>query len=176
MRHPRLLIGGISLGLAAWAVVLWMQMSPSKDLSRLQASVAVRSTTKAATGTSPAALYATACASCHQSAGEGRFPVFPPLAGSPWVNGAPDRLVALTLHGLSGPIDVNAVGYSGLMPGFAHLSDREIAEVLSYVRNSWGNEASRLTEADVSAVRMRTGDRRAPWTAAELRTDSETHP
>ena len=172
MGRPRLLIGGISLGLAAWAAVLWMRISPSTDLTRLQAPVAVRSTTKAA-GNSPATLYATACASCHQSAGEGRFPVFPPLAGSPWVNGDPDRLIALTLHGLSGPLDVNAVGYSGLMPGFAHLSDRELAEVLSYARNSWGNKASRLTEADVSAVRMRTGDRRTPWTAAELRTDGE---
>ena len=172
MGHPRLLIGGISLGLAAWATVLWMQISPSTDLTRSQAPGAVRSVATEA-GNSPAALYATACASCHQSAGEGRFPVFPPLAGSPWVNGDPDRLVALTLHGISGPIDVNTVGYSGLMPGFPHLSDREIAEVLSYVRNSWGNETSRLTEADVSAVRMRTGDRRTPWTAAELRTDGE---
>jgi mono/diheme cytochrome c family protein len=175
MGHPRLLIGGISLGLAAWAAVLWMQISPSTDLTRSQAPVAVRSVAIEA-GNSPTALYATACASCHQSAGEGRFPVFPPLAGSPWVNGDPDRLVALTLHGISGPIDVNAVDYSGLMPGFAHLSDRELAEVLSYVRKSWGNEASRLTEADVSAVRMRTGDRRTPWTAAELRTGGEASP
>jgi mono/diheme cytochrome c family protein len=90
------------------------------------------------------------------------------LAGSPWVNGEPDRLVALTLHGLSGPIAINGVDYAGLMPGFSHLSNREMADVLSHVRSTWGNNAPPLTEADVAEVRTRTAERRFPWTAAEL--------
>ncbi|GAB3363419.1 hypothetical protein GCM10027431_02590 [Lysobacter rhizosphaerae] len=175
MGRHRLLIGSLFVGLAAWAVVLWTQISPPTDLARLKAPVAVRSSA-ASRRITPAELYATTCASCHQSAGQGRFPVFPPLAGSPWVKGEPDRLAALTLHGLSGPVDVNGVDYAGLMPGFTHLNDREIAEVLNYVRTSWGNNAASLTEADVAAVRTRTGDRRIPWTAAELAADDETNP
>jgi mono/diheme cytochrome c family protein len=175
MGRHRVLIGSLSLGLAAWAAVLWMQISPSTELIRSKAPVALRSSAATARIT-PAELYATSCANCHQDAGQGRFPVFPPLAGSPWVNGAPDRLVAITLHGLSGPLTVNEVDYSGLMPGFTHLDDREMAQVLSYVRSSWGNNAPPLTEADVAAVRTRTGDRRIPWTAAELAPDGETHP
>jgi mono/diheme cytochrome c family protein len=167
MGRHRFPIESLFLGLAAWAVVLWMQISPSTDLTRLKARVAERSSA-ANRRITPAELYATACANCHQVAGQGRFPAFPPLAGSPWVKGDPDRLVALTLHGLSGPIEVNDVDYSGLMPGFTHLDDREIVEVLNYVRTSWGNNAPPLTEADVAAVRTRTGERRIPWTAAEL--------
>ena len=175
MGRHRHLIGSLCLGLGAWGAVLWMHISPSTDLSRFKAPIAVQPAPRRE-GASSAALYATSCASCHQSAGQGRFPVFPPLAGSPWVNGEPDRLVAITLHGLSGPVEVNGVAYSGLMPGFNHLSDREIAEVLSHVRGSWGNEAPSLTEAEVTAVRARTGDRRVPWTATELSADGEANP
>ncbi|MBF6025438.1 c-type cytochrome [Lysobacter niastensis] len=167
MRDHRLTLWSLSLGLAVWAVLPWMRTNPAKDLTRLQASAPVRAAVVDATR-SPARLYASSCASCHQSQGEGRFPVFPPLAGSPWANGDPDRLIAITLHGLSGPVDVNGIGYSGLMPGFSHLSDREVADVLTHVRGSWGNDAPPVTEADVAAVRSRTVDRRPPWTTKEL--------
>jgi mono/diheme cytochrome c family protein len=156
MAHHRFLIGSLALGLAAWAVVLCMQIRPSTVLTRSQLPVAMR--TAATMDRSPATLYSTACANCHQREGQGRYPVFPPLAGSPWVNGESDRLIAITLHGLSGPIEVNDVQYAGLMPGFTHLSDREIADVLSHVRRSWGNDAPPIAEADVAAVRARASD------------------
>jgi mono/diheme cytochrome c family protein len=159
----------LALGLIIWGVVLWLHRSPAANLpAELRAAPPAR-TSMAATIRSPARSYETACASCHQAGGEGRFPVFPPLAGSPWVSGDPDRLVALTLHGLSGPVDVNGVNYSGLMPGFANMSDHEIAEVLSRVRTSWGNDAPPISEAEVAAGRMRMAYRRIPWTATELR-------
>lgn len=169
------MIFSLVLGLAAWAAMLSMRMSPATDLARLQGAgpegLAVTVSERSA-----ADLYAAACASCHQNRGEGRFPVFPPLSGSPWVNGDPDRLIALTLRGLSGPIVVNGVEYSGLMPGFAHLSDREVARVLNHVRSAWGNNGGPLREADVAAVRARTADRRVPWTAAELQAAGEVRP
>lgn len=167
MRHYRLMIFALGLGLAAWGVVLWLRINPAADIARLQ-KPATQQPALRIPGRSAAELYATACAACHRNRGEGRFPVFPPLAGSPWVSGDPGRLVAITLHGLSGPIEVNGVGYSGLMPGSPHLDDGEIAEVLTYVRSSWGNAAAPITSTDVAAVRVQTSDRRSPWTATEL--------
>lgn len=158
MQVDRVTLWSVAFGLAAWAVVLCMHVNPASDLARLRASAPTR-TTVAGTIRSPATLYAMSCANCHQANGEGRFPVFPPLAGSPWVVGEKDRLIAVTLHGLDGPIEVNGVDYSGLMPGFAHLSDREIAALLTHVRSEWGNRAPPITEADVAAVRMRTSTR-----------------
>ncbi|ODS90386.1 MAG: hypothetical protein ABS45_16045 [Comamonas sp. SCN 65-56] len=158
---------GLALGLAAWAAVLWMRMNPTLDTARLQAPAAGTSVPPAPRR-SGSQLYAAECSSCHQNRGEGRFPVFPPLAGSSRANGDPYRLAAITLHGLSGPIEANGVRYSGLMPGLAHLNDEEIATVLNHVRSSWGNAAAPLQAADVAAVRGLTSRRHAPWTAAEL--------
>lgn len=165
--HRHLKLVGLGVGLTAWAIVAGMRTHPATDLSSLQARA---SDTDVAIGTaqSPERLYTDSCASCHQAQGQGRFPVFPPLAGSPWVNGDSDRLIALTLHGVSGPIDVNGVEYSGLMPGFAHLSDRELAAVLTYSRSAWGNRAPPVSESEVAAVRSATSRRRVPWSAAEL--------
>lgn len=163
-----------ALGLVAWAVVLWMRVPPAADLAPLQASASAR--VSVVFTPSGEQLYATACAGCHQASGEGRFPVFPPLAGSPWVNGDSDRLVAATLHGISGPISVNGMDYSGLMPGFSHLDDQEIAEVLTHVRSAWGNRAAPIAASEVAAVRMATADRRTPWSAEELAPADEDAP
>jgi mono/diheme cytochrome c family protein len=151
MRPSKLLFPGMAIGLLAWAVILGMRLNPTTNLSRLTrpgAGTQARVETQSA-----AQLYAMSCANCHQSQGQGRFPVFPPLAGSPWVTGDAGQLVSLALHGRSGPMSVNGVAYSGLMPAFDHLSDQELALVISYTRRSWGNDASQLSEADVAAIR-----------------------
>nr|WP_255657109.1 cytochrome c [Lysobacter lactosilyticus] len=134
-----------------------MRLNPAVNRSVLQAPVAA-ARTKAPTA---AELYATSCANCHGSRGEGRFPVFPPLAGSPRVTGDPARLASIALNGMSGPIEVNGVAYDGLMPAFDHLDDRELALVLSHVRRSWGNDASEMTEADIAWIRGATVKGRA---------------
>lgn len=167
MTVPRVMLAGLLLGLATWAVVLGMELNRATNLSTLRTPA----TGQAAPATrvlSGPTLYAANCASCHQNRGEGRFPVFPPLANSSRVNGDPHPLMAITLHGLSGPIEANGVRYSGLMPGLPHLTDDEIAAVLNHVRSSWGNNAAPLGAADVAAVRGLTAARRTPWTAAEL--------
>ena len=103
------------------------------------------------------------CITCHQENGLG-LPAaqFPPLAGSEWVTGDPDRLIALTLHGLLGPIDVKGKHYLGLVPmtPFKGLSDDEIASVLTFVRNSFGNKASMVTPEQVNNVRDATKDQK----------------
>jgi mono/diheme cytochrome c family protein/glucose/arabinose dehydrogenase len=99
------------------------------------------------------------CITCHQADGRG-LPAaqFPPIAGTRWVNGNEERLIRLTLHGLLGPIEVEGQSYPGLVPmtPFRGLGDEEIAAVLTYVRNSFGNEAPPVTPEAVRKVREAT--------------------
>jgi mono/diheme cytochrome c family protein/glucose/arabinose dehydrogenase len=111
------------------------------------------------------------CATCHQADGQG-LPAaqFPPLAKSIWVTGRPERLIRLTLHGLMGPIEVNGVKYPGQVPmtAFKGLSDREIAGVLTYVRNSFGNRATAITPEQVARERAATKNQQGFLVPADL--------
>jgi mono/diheme cytochrome c family protein len=114
-----------------------------------------------------AAVYAQRCQACHQAAGAGMPPSFPPLAGSSWAAGPPEIPIRIVLHGLQGPIEVAGQTYQGAMPAWgAILSDAEIAAVVSHVRSFPGNEAAPVDAASVARVRAEPRD--APWTAAEL--------
>ena len=101
------------------------------------------------------------CITCHQPDGKG-LPAaqYPSIAKSPWVQGNPERLIRLTLHGLFGPIEVNGTKYQGLVPmtPFKGLSDEEVAAVLTYVRNSFGNQASPILPEQVKSTREKTKD------------------
>lgn len=116
----------------------------------------------------------TACAACHQANGLGVPPAFPPLAGSEWVTGSEERLIRILLHGLEGPIEVKGQTYVGLMPAFGaggayNWNDQRIAEVLTYIRAEWGNEASPITAEQVTAIRTgAAAGRTKAWTAEEL--------
>ncbi len=111
------------------------------------------------------------CITCHQADGQG-LPAaqFPPIAKSNWVSGNPERLIRLSLHGLMGPIEVNGVKYPGQVPmtAFKGLSDDELAGVLTYVRNSFGNVAAPIQPAQVAQVRAATKDRASFYTPDEL--------
>ncbi len=99
------------------------------------------------------------CATCHQPDGKGLDPAFPPLTDSIFVHGDPERLIKLTLHGLMGPMEVNGKKYNGQVPMTPFggiLSDQEIANVLTYVRNSYGNKAASITPEQVKKVRDAT--------------------
>ena len=100
------------------------------------------------------AVYAT-CAACHQPTGMGMAPVFPPLAGSNWVNSlSNEELAKLTLYGLQGEITVNNQKFSGMMPGQGMmLDDQKIADVLTFVKNSWENSGGYVSAGEVKAVR-----------------------
>jgi len=102
------------------------------------------------------------CVTCHQPDGQGLPDSgFPPIAGTQWTNGDPDRLIKLTLNGLFGPIEVKGKKYPGQVPmtPFASLlNDEEIASVLTYVRNSFGNQSSPIQPAHVKKVREEMKD------------------
>lgn len=109
------------------------------------------------------------CASCHQDNGAGVPGVYPPLAGSEWVNGSPEALVRIVLHGLNGRVTVRGAEYSGEMPSWLHLRDRQIAAVLTYIRASFGNQAGPVADTLVAEARKQTAGRSQTWTAPELK-------
>lgn len=112
------------------------------------------------------------CSTCHQPNGFGlQSSGFPPLAASEWVNQSPDRLIKLTLKGLVGPIQVKGVQYPGQVPMTPYenmLKDEEIAAVLSYVRNSFGNQSGFISPKDVQRVRALDRDKKDFYTAEAL--------
>lgn len=112
------------------------------------------------------------CAGCHQPDGNGGVAQnCPPLAGSDWVNVKdPERLIRLLLKGATGPITVNGKTWSGgSMLAFEDmLSDAEIAAVLSYIRNNWGNRNPLVEGAKVARVRAAIKDKKGYYSADEL--------
>jgi glucose/arabinose dehydrogenase len=112
-------------------------------------------------------IYLAHCATCHQGQGGGVPGEFPPLTNSDWVSGDKGRLIAMVLHGLEGPIEINGDLYDELMPGFAFLDDEDIAALLTFVRTSFGNTAEPVHDSEVRLVRN-SEDRESPWQASEL--------
>lgn len=99
------------------------------------------------------AIYNMYCAACHQRDGEGAPGRFPPVARAEWVTGDKQRLIAVILKGLDGPIEVRGERYNTAMPGHGFLSDKQIAQVASYVRQSFGNDADAVSAREVAKVR-----------------------
>jgi nitrite reductase (NO-forming) len=97
-------------------------------------------------------VYQQNCAACHQGAGTGIPGAFPPLAGSDFLLSNPERAISILLNGLSDPITVNGQDYKGVMPA-VQLSDEKIANVLSYILNSWNNNGGEITPQQVGAKR-----------------------
>ena len=123
-------------------------------------------------------IYATICAACHQPHGGGSAGVAPPLAGSDWVSGPPERLARVVLHGLYGPVEISGQRWNLHMPGLGaldSLTDEKIASVLSYVRRAWGNSAAPVEPALVASVRKETAGRTFPWRAEELGFQNAAH-
>ncbi len=114
------------------------------------------------------------CATCHLPHGKGNANAYPSLVGSPWINGSEERLIKMTLHGLWGKMTVNGKTYDparGVPPMTAFrnlLKDEELAAVLTFVRNTWGNKAAPVTLASVKMVREQTIDRTIFWKPDEL--------
>jgi nitrite reductase (NO-forming) len=111
--------------------------------------------TGGASGASPergVAVYRAVCSTCHQSEGQGLGDVFPPLAGSDTLMDK-ERAIRIVLGGLSGPVVVKGKTYNGVMPPLTHLSDGEIADVLTFVRSSFGNRGGAVREEEVATAR-----------------------
>jgi mono/diheme cytochrome c family protein len=114
------------------------------------------------------AVYSRTCIACHQPTGKGLPPVFPSIAETPIVVGNPELPIKFILQGLIGPITVGGMTYNSVMPPVAGVSDGDIADVLTYVRQSFGNKGNPVSVDQVKAVRTATAGRTAMWTTAEL--------
>ena len=114
-------------------------------------------------------LYERHCAVCHGDDGQSTSARYPPLVDTRWVVGDKRRPILVTLHGLRGPIEVRDRTYNEIMPGFGtRLSNAEIAELLTYIRTSWGNDATEIDADDVADIRREHRLDRSPWTAEQL--------
>jgi glucose/arabinose dehydrogenase/mono/diheme cytochrome c family protein len=98
-------------------------------------------------------IFSLYCATCHQKDGKGASGRFPPLAGTDWVTGDKKRLIGILLNGLDGAIEVNGETYINAMPQHSFLKDEEIANVLTYIRQNLGNNATEVTANEVAEVR-----------------------
>ena len=99
------------------------------------------------------ALFAGTCSTCHQAEGQGLEGVFPPLAKSDYIAKDAKRVPTVVLHGLTGPVQVNGKDYNSVMPPMSQLTDDEIANIATYVLNSWGNPGGRVTKEEVAQIR-----------------------
>lgn len=106
------------------------------------------------------------CMACHGASGEGVDGVGPKLAASNWVQGDPKALVRIVLHGFASGENKNI---SGVMPAHNYLSDEQIASVLTFIRQSWGNAAEPVEPKEVGSIRQQSQDRSATWSPDELR-------
>ncbi len=111
------------------------------------------------------------CGGCHQGNGAGIPGQFPPLAGSEFVHGGTERLIRIVQHGLTGAVSVKGAIFNtpgGMQPFGAAMSSQDLANVLTYVRNSFGNEGSMITKEMVQKVRDEE-KRATQWTEADLK-------
>ncbi|MDQ8208397.1 cytochrome c [Coraliomargarita sp. SDUM461003] len=120
-----------------------------------------------------AKVFRNQCAACHQAEGTGVPGVYPPLEGSTWVTGHPEVVSRILINGLNGKIEVKGNSYNGNMPAFGPsglaLSEKDLAGVITFIRQSWGNDASEVTEQMIADYSANYSARSTPWTAAELK-------
>ncbi|NCT67905.1 MAG: nitrite reductase, copper-containing [Rhodanobacteraceae bacterium] len=98
-------------------------------------------------------LFTGTCSVCHQANGQGLPSVFPPLAKSDYIAADPKRIIDVVLHGLNGKVKVNGTEYNSVMPPMTQLTDDEVANIATYVLNSWDNPGGRVAKEEVATVR-----------------------
>lgn len=114
-------------------------------------------------------IYSTLCAACHQPHGFGLDGLAPPLVDSEWLVGKADIPARIILHGMAGPVKVGARTWNLAMPPLPHLTDEDVAGVLTYLRREWEHTASAVEPAEIAALRAKFKNRVLPWNAAELK-------
>lgn len=145
--------GTILASAALMAALTACSNSSSSSTSTTAASPAAVKikNTKVMGSANGASVYNAQCSSCHQSDGKGA--IGPPLAGNPVVTGDPKKVIHIVKNGLTGTIVVNGKTFNGQMPAWkTQLSNADIASVISFIRSSWGNNASAVTSAQVAST------------------------
>ena len=115
-------------------------------------------------------IFSANCATCHQATGLGVAGQYPPLAGSEIVNGGARRPTMIVLKGLQGPITVKGqhFGSAVMQPWEKTLNDEKIADVLTYVRQEWGNTAGPISKEGVAALRKELAGRTESWVESDI--------
>ncbi len=121
-------------------------------------------------------LFEVNCKVCHGEDGEGIKGLGAPLEGSNWVKGDKNKLISIVLYGLTGPVKVGDKTYAppdvaAAMPGMStndNLGDKEISQIVSYIRNAWNNKVGKVTEDEVKTIRQKYRGRQEPFTTKEL--------
>lgn len=113
-------------------------------------------------------LFSRTCQQCHQGDGKGIPGVYPTLVGSPWLLNSDERPIKILIKGMSGPAVIEGVAYNGNMPPVGDWKDRDIAAVLTYARQAWGNTAEPIAEELVSKVREEIKGQTKQWTPDEI--------
>jgi mono/diheme cytochrome c family protein len=116
-------------------------------------------------------IFSANCATCHQMTGTGVAGQYPPLAGSEFVNGGTRRLGMIVLKGLQGPLVVKGVtfGSAVMQPWEKTLNDAKIADVLTFVRQEWGNKGGPVAPEGIAALRKELASRPNSYTEPELK-------
>jgi mono/diheme cytochrome c family protein len=102
-------------------------------------------------------IYQVQCLTCHQVDGTGVMNMNPPLVKTTYVLGPKPALIKIVLEGMKLPLTIEDNEYHNVMPPHTTMTDQEIADVLTYVRHSFGNKAIAVTPADVKAIRVKDG-------------------
>ncbi|MFT3823878.1 MAG: cytochrome c [Chitinophagaceae bacterium] len=150
----------IVTGLALFTIVLAQTKNPPAKKTTTQAKPAPAQAKPAAAGTLQATIaegkkvYMQTCVSCHQLDGGGVQNMTPPLIKTSYVLGDKIKLAGIVLNGMSN-VEIDEESYHNVMPPMNYLTDKQIADVLTYVRNSFGNKASAVTEKEVKAARVK---------------------
>jgi mono/diheme cytochrome c family protein len=163
------LLGVVAASLFVWGVAFFLlnpDLMPATTAPQPDAGAATSAARP--TAADGAQIFASRCASCHQATGAGLAGVFPPLAGSEWVNGDAKTVARILLLGVNGKIAVAGATYSGTMPAFGTtLSDEEIAAVTSHVRSSFGNKSPAITTDVIKTERAKLGTRSTAWAGGD---------
>ena len=101
-------------------------------------------------------LFKGTCSACHQDTGAGIPNVFPPLAKSDFLLADRKRAIGIVLNGLTGPVNVNGAHFNSVMPPMSQLNDDEIANILTFALNSWGNNGGQVSAKEVTEMRATT--------------------
>ena len=143
----------LGLALAGAGLTLQAQHRPTAKAPAKAAAKTAADPALAASLSRGAVVYKNVCITCHQADGGGVPNMNPPLIKTQYVLGDKARLAHIVLAGLAEPIEIDGEDYKQHMPAQAYLTDQQIADVLTYVRNSFGNKASAVQLAEVKAVR-----------------------
>jgi mono/diheme cytochrome c family protein len=146
------------------------QLHPPKEIVELtpEEKEALRLERKISSGEK---VFAVRCASCHQANGLGITGQYPPLDGSNWVTADPGIVTNIILKGLKGEIVVKGETYgtsAAVNMAAVAISDREIANVVTYVRQAWGNNVDEIFEDEVAAIRADSIEQQDQWTGDQI--------